>query len=189
MSLRDRAVAAQTLSAAPAACANWALRTARAPSAVVAALLLLANPALARSQRTLALGDWDRGAVERARAGAMRKLETAECRRLLAEFRDTKGRALEANLAEWAMSPAEYTALVPFLDGSREPLCRRVETALVASPGVRRVFVCPSFANVSVRDPLLAESLVIHEILHTLGLGENPPTPREITRRIAARCR
>ena len=44
------------------------------------------------------------------------------------------------------------------------------------------VFVCPSFAAVSVNDPLLAESLVIHEILHTLGLGENPPTPLEITR-------
>jgi hypothetical protein len=29
---------------------------------------------------------------------------------------------------------------------------------------------------------------VIHEALHTLGLGENPPTSTEITSRIAARC-
>jgi hypothetical protein len=87
------------------------------------------------------------------------------------------------------MGASEYAALVPFLDGSREPLCRKVKTALVASPGVRRVFVCPSFAGVGLRDPLHAESLVIHEILHTLGLGENPPTPLEITRRVEARCR
>jgi hypothetical protein len=149
---------------------------------------LLAGDAAA-AQRSLALADWERGAVERARKGAMQKLEREQCRRLLAEFRDTKGRALEANLADWGMGPAAYAALVPFLDGSREPLCRRVQTALVSSPGVRRVFVCPSFVEVSVRDPLLAESLVIHEILHTLGLGENPPSQLEITRRVAAHCR
>jgi hypothetical protein len=28
----------------------------------------------------------------------------------------------------------------------------------------------------------------IHEILHTLGLGENPPSSREITKRVIARC-
>ena len=34
----------------------------------------------------------------------------------------------------------------------------------------------PRFADrAGPRDPLLAESLVIHELLHTLGLGENPP--------------
>jgi hypothetical protein len=31
--------------------------------------------------------------------------------------------------------------------------------------------------------------MVIHEILHTLGLGENPPTSVEITQRVEARCR
>jgi hypothetical protein len=108
---------------------------------------------------------------------------------VLAEFNDAEGRTLESNLAEWGMGPADYTALVPFLDGSGEPLCRKAKTALVSSPGVRRVFVCPSFAAVSVHDPLLAESLVIHEILHTLGLGENPPTQLEITQRVQARCR
>jgi hypothetical protein len=31
--------------------------------------------------------------------------------------------------------------------------------------------------------------MVIHEILHTLGLGENPPTSIEITQRVESRCR
>jgi hypothetical protein len=30
---------------------------------------------------------------------------------------------------------------------------------------------------------------VIREVLHTLGLGENPPASAEITRRVEERCR
>jgi hypothetical protein len=55
------------------------------------------------------------------------------------------------------------------------------------------VFVCRTFAEVQLRQPGVAESMVIHEILHTLGLGENPmpgqPTSIEITQRVEARCR
>jgi hypothetical protein len=32
------------------------------------------------------------------------------------------------------------------------------------------------------------EIIVIHEFLHTLGLGENPPTSQAITQRVAIRC-
>jgi hypothetical protein len=53
---------------------------------------------------------------------------------------------------------------------------------------VRRVFVCKAFAEFQLRQPGVAESMVIHEALHTLGLGENPPTPMEITNRIYGRC-
>jgi hypothetical protein len=35
----------------------------------------------------------------------------------------------------------------------------------------------------------VAEATVIHEALHTLGLGENPPTSREITAGVLKRCR
>jgi len=31
--------------------------------------------------------------------------------------------------------------------------------------------------------------LVIHEVLHTLGLGENPPSSATITIRVQNRCR
>jgi len=75
------------------------------------------------------------------------------------------------------------------VDGSSQALCRKTKTALVASPGVRRVFVCRTFAEVQLRQPGVAESMVIHEVLHTLGLGENPPTSIEITQRVEARCR
>ena len=34
-----------------------------------------------------------------------------------------------------------------------------------------------------------AEAMVINEMLHTLGLGENPPSTFEITDRVRDRCR
>ena len=40
-----------------------------------------------------------------------------------------------------------------------------------------------------MKNPTLAEAMVIHEMLHTLGLGENPPTTFEITDRVLSRCR
>jgi hypothetical protein len=108
------------------------------------------------------------------------------------DFTDAEGRTLQQNLEEWGASPAEYIRLIPFVDGSSQALCRRTKTALAATPGVRRVFVCKTFADFALRQPAIAESMVIHEILHTLGLGESPqrgaPTSIEITQRVEARC-
>jgi hypothetical protein len=43
-------------------------------------------------------------------------------------------------------------------------------------------------AQLHLRNPVLAESIVIHEMLHTLGLGENPPSSQEITQQVKRRC-
>jgi hypothetical protein len=141
----------------------------------------------------LTLTGWDARAVETARTGAVRRLESEECRKLFTDFTDSRGRTLQQNLEEWTASPAEYIGLLPFLDGSSQALCRKTNTALVASPGVRRVFVCKTFAEVQLRQPHIAESMVIHEVLHTLGLAEAPakgaPTSIEITQRVESRCR
>ena len=154
---------------------------------------VLASAALLAATRVdaapLRLTGWDAAAVNRARTGALKRLESDECRKVFTDFRDAQGRTLLQNLEEWGASPTEYVGLIPFVDGSSQALCRSTKTALVATPGVRRVFVCPSFADVQLRQPGIAESMVIHEILHTLGLGENPPTSIEITQRVEARCR
>jgi hypothetical protein len=154
--------------------------------------ILLGAPAV-DAAAPLTLTGWDASAVDRARAGALKRLESDECRRVFTDFKDAEGRTLQQKLEEWGASPAEYIGLIPFLDGSSQALCRKTKTALVASPGVRRVFVCKTFADVQVRQPGVAESMVIHEILHTLGLGEAPqrgaPTSIEITQRVEARCR
>jgi hypothetical protein len=127
--------------------------------------------------------------LERARAGALRKLEQPGCRLLLEEFKDREGRPLTASLAEWDRSVVDYLRTTPFRDGSFHPLCRNGQAALVSVPGLRPVFVCPSFRREAERDPWAAENWVIHEMLHTLGLGENPPSSREITQRVGQLCR
>jgi hypothetical protein len=53
-------------------------------------------------------------------------------------------------------------------------------------PGAQVIRVCGrQFRD---HDSESATIIVIHEFLHTLGLGENPPTSQEITARVAARC-
>jgi hypothetical protein len=160
--------------------------------AVLASAILLA-PAAASAAAPLTLTGWDASAVDRARTGALKRLESEECRKVFTDFTDAQGRLLQQSLEEWSPSPAEYIGLIPFVDGSSQTLCRKTKTALVASPGVRRVFVCKTFAEVQLRQPGVAESMLIHEILHTLGLGEHPqpgaPTSIEITQRVEARCR
>jgi hypothetical protein len=159
--------------------------------ALATAILLAATSVNAAAPLTLT--GWDARAVDSARTGALSRLESAECRKVFTDFTDAQGRTLQQNLEEWGASPAEYIGLIPFVDGSSQALCRRTKTALAASPGVRRVFVCKTFADFALRQPTIAESMVIHEILHTLGLGESPqrgaPTSLEITQRVEARCR
>lgn len=53
----------------------------------------------------------------------------------------------------------------------------------------RVIYVCGTrFAERFARKTEGGEILLIHELLHTLGLGENPPTTEEITRQVRARC-
>ncbi len=165
----------------------------RSPGRAVLVSAILLAAAAADAAAPLTLTGWDARAVETARNGALKRLESDACRKLLTDFTDAQGRTLEQSLEDWSASPAEYIGLVPFVDGSSQALCRKTKTALVASPGVRRVFVCRTFAEIQLRQPRLAESMVIHEVLHTLGLGESPrpgaPTSIEITQRVEARCR
>jgi hypothetical protein len=65
----------------------------------------------------------------------------------------------------------------------------------VTIPGLLPVYLCPGagaprskLATVQADSPSLAEFMVIHEMLHTLGLGENPPSTFEITERVKQRC-
>jgi hypothetical protein len=152
------------------------------------AVVATVPPASAQGARRASLTPRDAAAVERAREGAARRLEDPGCRRVFSDFHDVHGQTIGSNLDKWEVGPAEYLRIVPFVDGSGEPLCHRGKVMLVATPNVPRVVVCPGFAGVQRSDPGFAESLVIHEVLHTLGLGENPPTSGEITRRVEMRC-
>ena len=160
---------------------------------LVLAALVLATPALAADNRARAaavrpLEAGDVKIVEAARQGAQARLRSAECRKLLTDFSDVEGRPLEQRLAAFALPPEEFLATLPLLDGSSRPLCQGNRSHLLTTAGVPRVFVCKSFLKAVYQERVMAEVYLIHELLHTLGLGENPPTSHDITRQVVRRC-
>ena len=82
-----------------------------------------------------------------------------------------------------------YLATLLFYDGSAHPRCRSPHTFAMTLPRSRVVLVCMTqFTELMGRKPRLAAAILIHEQLHALGLGENPPTSSEITARVLMRC-
>lgn len=159
---------------------------------VPAAGRALGAPRRAATNRPLSA--YDAAAIERARTDAMKRLRDPGCSRVLTEFRDPAGRTLAENLIPWGVSAADYLLLVAFRDGTELVRCRKASVEMVTTPGLPAVFVCPAgnrlnsrFAQVA--DPSLAQAMIIHEMLHTLGLGENPPSTFEITERVRHQCR
>jgi len=130
----------------------------------------------------------ERFAVVRALVGAARALGHPECQALLDEFAEGSGRPLRAALQASGLTAPEYLGGVFFYD-SPTPLCRGSALA-VTKPGNRAVLVCGSrFVRQAERSARYAEAVLIHEALHSLGLGENPPSSDYITEQVQARCR
>jgi hypothetical protein len=107
----------------------------------------------------------------------------------LTEFTDDSGRPLEQHLRSLRLSAAEYVGVVIFLEGSSRSVCESGRALGGTHPGSRVVFLCGEpFARTVRSNPRLAEALIIHEMLHSLGLGENPPSSQEITSRVLKSC-
>jgi len=138
--------------------------------------------------RVRIVGRLEAAAVLAAVVGASRRLQQEECRHLLTEFTDSAGRSLMANLETLGATPEVYLGLIGFYDGGTDRRCAHRDILAVTSPGSRTVRICPQFTQRQLRDPALAEIVILHEALHTLGLGENPPLSTVITDRVAAHC-
>jgi hypothetical protein len=77
--------------------------------------------------------------------------------------------------------------MITFVDDTRHRTCVSGVLAFTA-PGIRVVRVCiDEFKRISREQPDYVVASVMHEILHTLGLGENPSSS-QITARVLARC-
>lgn len=127
--------------------------------------------------------------VRKALDGAARRLARPECGRLLSEFRDGEGRSLRENLEALGLDAPTYVrGYVFFYDGADRGTCERASILAVTEPHSHVVHVCPRFSQASRTNPRLSEAILIHEALHTLGLGENPPSSAEITRRVLKAC-
>jgi hypothetical protein len=132
--------------------------------------------------------------VRRSMRGAAKRLARGDCRLLLSEFTDEAGRTLEETARERGLEgshPSAYLEDLLYYDGASTPACARSDVfAITARPGSRVVRVCGRrFQGVAERNPTLAEASLIHEMLHSLGLGESPPDSRTITERVLQRCR
>jgi hypothetical protein len=128
------------------------------------------------------------GAILMAREGAARRLSQPRCAQIFGEFADEAGRPLQEKLDAFRLTATEYLSLVYFGDGLDHGRCEDSGVLAVATPGSRRVSVCSRFARTYRSDPSWGEVVVIHETLHTLGLGENPPSSSEISARVVAYC-
>jgi hypothetical protein len=131
-----------------------------------------------------------RGAVERAIVGAQFRMGRPDCRQVLDDFTDHAGRPLRENLEATGFEPRDYmVAGVWFVDGSGTSQCANAPaTVAYTEAGSKVVHVCAARFAKLAQQATSAEILVIHELLHTLGLGENPLSSAEITRRVTARC-
>ena len=123
--------------------------------------------------------------------GARRRLERPDCQQVLTDFTDGEGRPLISQLQATSRTASAYLAAnILFMEHDDAPQCRRDEvvTAFTA-PGHKVVHVCGArFARRFRQDSAVAEIIVIHEMLHTLGLGENPPSSSAITAQVTRRC-
>jgi hypothetical protein len=129
-------------------------------------------------------------ALRLALSGATEWLADEQCRTLFSEFRDSASNPLRDRLERIGVDEVAYLRLVIFRDGSDARQCDRTPTIMFTSPGGRIVYVCERQLEEAARqDREYVKALVIHEALHTLGLGENPPTSRYITSRVLSQCR
>jgi hypothetical protein len=125
--------------------------------------------------------------VEAAVEGAARRLSDPRCEAVLDDFVDADQRTLTAILRARQQTPNQYLHAIWFVDGGSRSRCARVGMGAFTGPAHQVIFLCSRLFRLQLGSKH-HEILVIHELLHTLGLGENPPTSERITQQITKRC-
>lgn len=140
--------------------------------------------------RTALEKEAERHALRRALSGAARRLERPVCQRIFLDFKDASGHRLQEGLDALGQNGASFLReWVFFADGRLAPRCADARVLAVTQPGSRAVWICGGrFLREQWQDPGHAEVVLIHEMLHVLGLGEDPPSSETISRQVVARC-
>ena len=130
------------------------------------------------------------GAIVRdAVAGAILRVARPRCESLVGELTDSRGYPLAWNLSRTGLTPAAYLAELRFVEGEGLHQCGFEGKVAITKPNSHVVFVCGGrFASSFSARRLRGEVIIIHEFLHSLGLGENPPTSAVITDLVEERC-
>lgn len=158
--------------------------------AATAAAVFTAGTPVASQEPTRPLPLHVRASVQRSVALALQRLESQECQAVYQDFEDSSGRTLEENLALKGTTAQEHLRRMRWVDGARHSMCQNPGVFLVARVGQDRIFVCPrQFVAHATRYPTKTAGFILHEQLHALGLGENPPSSAAISKRVFFRCR
>jgi len=151
---------------------------------------IVAVPSDAETQVLLGFVDSDtRFAVQGAVDGAAARLGHPACQEVFADFADDSGQDLRPRLLAKGKSAVEAFATLRVVDSRPAPQCRTGTTLAFTTIRSTVIHVCGApFMKRSLRNRMAAEIILIHEFLHTLGLGENPPTSDAITAQVMLRC-
>jgi hypothetical protein len=156
---------------------------------LVASLAVVTGDAASADESRVRLKGASGMAVRRAIEGALLRLQEPGCQQVFSDFKDRAGRPLQANLDALGVTPETYVGLLFFYDGSSQRRCASGEILGDTFPGSRVIYVCPvRFFETDRQDQRASEVFIIHETLHSLGLGENPPAPIEINWDVMSRC-
>jgi hypothetical protein len=120
--------------------------------------------------------------------GALEWVRRSECRAVLSDFHDPSGRSISEVLSRRGQSLEEHIQTLFFEDGRHLRGCRRRQWYAATSPGSHFIYVCPAKFHELLGRPLQTRAVVLHEVLHSLGVGEDPPSSYEITKGVLARC-
>ena len=128
--------------------------------------------------------------VQRAIDGAALRLGRSPCQQVLNEFSTASGELLTVALERLRTTPVQFLDGLRFADGLATPQCRtRMSLVAYTAPGHPVIFVCGRrFASRFRDNPKAAALIVIHEMLHAVGLGENPPASEDIATEVTRRC-
>jgi hypothetical protein len=130
-----------------------------------------------------------RAALVRALRGAAERLQQPACQAVLGDFAELGGAEPVQRLRTLGLTASEFLNVIVFARGGRMGRCAEPGTLAVTSAGSRVVYVCEArFTELASRDAEAADTTLIHEALHGLGVPEDPPTSHEITHRVLARC-
>ena len=121
-----------------------------------------------------------------ARARARERLGRPDCQAVLAEFESVNGGRLDLVLRSTGRTAQEQLDLLVFQSGLGRPLCDHGASLAFTQIGSSAVSVC--LRAFTLLRPQEQDAVLIHEMLHSLGLGENPPESVAITAQVLKRC-
>ena len=117
-------------------------------------------------------------------------LQRPSCARVFDDFRDAAGSPLSRTLESAAKTPDQWLSTLYFAEGDLARCTADPSMIAYTDRGSHVIWVCGDRFAASFASSVHAGAvLLIHELLHAVGLGENPPSSAAITTAVARRCR